>query len=184
MGASGKNEEVIVERLGTIGASNAHLLGLDIETLGGGKDELKSSSWIFLESSSDGLKEVVVGDLSREQAPRRGHVPVEMGIWGDQGDLEGTSLGRLLENAVRCADAGVGGSENDDVLHGHGFRMLIWRIELLKLVRREEIEDDGNSLLESTDGESKKIKHCSMVKVSAEQVNWKSRGPEFIHVSY
>lgn len=85
-----------------------------------------------------------------------------MGIRGDESDLEGCSIGSLLEYSVSSADPGVGTSEDDNVLHFLG-RYFFFAC-LLETVGSEEVKDNEGSLLEGDCGgmeRQKSTSHCN-----------------------
>lgn len=80
-----------------------------------------------------------------------------MGIWGHESDLERPNLRGLLENAMRCADPGIGASENDNVLHG--LKCKTWVFDSSKVVYSEEVKEDVDCLLKDAYGTTKDISH-------------------------
>ena len=81
-----------------------------------------------------------------------------MGIRGHETDLKRPNLRSLLENAMRCADPGIGASENDNVFHG--LRCKTWVFGSSKVVRSEEVKEEVDGLLEDAHGTNKDINYC------------------------
>ena len=165
-GARGKNEKVVVERPITRGARNLHRFGLNIEAFGRSKYEFKLTGWISIEAIGNRSKELFVGELSRDYASSRGYVPVEMGIWRYESDLERRSLRSLLEKPMCGADSRIGAPENNDVLHSSRFKIGI--LCLLEVICSEEVKGDVNGLLKSACGQAKNIKHCECRNTDSE----------------
>ena len=81
-----------------------------------------------------------------------------MGIRRHESDLERAGLLGPLEDPVCCADACVGSSEDNDVLHG--VTPKTWIMDLSKAIPSEEVKDNVNGLLKSARGETENIRHC------------------------
>ena len=65
MRASGKNQNIVRERVILRRARNPDYFGFDIEAFGGSRDEFKFTSRILTEARSNGLKKFLVCELSR-----------------------------------------------------------------------------------------------------------------------
>lgn len=165
MGASAKNEKVVVElRVFASRARNLQPLGLNIDVGSRAEDEFKLTRGIMSETRSYRLEKLIVGDLPREQATRCRNVPVEMAVTRHESDLEGAgcSFRSLLENAMRRADSREGASHDDNVLHGARDKTWVRKLTL-KVVRSEEVEGGGDGALK---GAQNIEKHCGEYRKS------------------
>lgn len=138
---AGANDQVVVaDARGLAVDVDDEGLATNVEVGCRAEDELKLFGPVLGKALGDGLEQLLVVDLARDNAARGGNVPEEVAVARHQGDLVrgGGALVYVLEEPVGRADTGKAAAYDDDVLHF--LRGQVWEWWLAEVICREDVE--------------------------------------------